>query len=280
MTSTFTPSVLAPTRAHLPDGIVALCQRAIGEGWLLGFDFDGTLAPFTLDPDESAVSPTALPYLIRLSRSRGVAVLSGRSVEDLRRRLPSRLTLIGNHGAEGLPSLSATLSHRLKVAHETAAHWRGVLAERLMDTQLRLEDKCLTLAIHWRGHSAPADAARLAHGFATSLTPRPQLMGGDMVLNLLPEGLPDKGQALRHLLDIDNLVGAIYIGDDHTDATVFRCNDPRIHSVQVGNRRLGAPLRLSSRAQVDAMLQVMAAALPPAPEPPVDVVWPFEDEHD
>lgn len=280
MTSIYTPAAPAQSRAPLPDGIVALCQRAIAEGWLLGFDFDGTLAPFTLHPEASAVSPTALPHLIRLSRSRGVAVLSGRSVADLRRRLPSRLTLIGNHGAEGLPSLSATMAMRLQVAQETASRWRGELAERLMNTPLRLEDKHLTLAIHWRGHEAPAEAARQAHGIATSLTPRPQLMGGDMVLNLLPDGLPDKGQALRHLLDIDNLPGAIYIGDDHTDATVFRCNDARINGVQVGRRRLGAAHRLSSRAQVDAMLEVMAEALPPAPEPPVDSVWPFEDEHD
>lgn len=269
---TFTRDPAAPVQrpARLPGAVLELCRRAIAEGWLLGFDFDGTLAPFTASPESSALSPAALPSLVRLSRSRGVVILSGRSVSDLRRRLPPRLTLIGNHGAEGLPSLTAEMAQKLRHAAETSARWRADLASRLAPLSMRLEDKTFSLALHWRGHPRPADAARQAHGLATGLTPRPQLMRGTMVLNLLPEGLPDKGRALRHLLDISRLPGALYVGDDDTDATVFRLDDPRIHSVQIGRRRLGAPLRLSSRAQVDTMLRVMAAALPRATEPPVD----------
>jgi len=50
---------------------------------LFVFDFDGTLAPIVDDPAEARMAPATWTQLDRLGRLAPVAVVSGRSREDL-----------------------------------------------------------------------------------------------------------------------------------------------------------------------------------------------------
>ena len=68
------------------------------------FDFDGTLVPLEPHPDKVYVPPPVLDRLQRLQQRAPVGIVTGRSLEDMRRMLVFEPDyLIGNHGIEGLP---------------------------------------------------------------------------------------------------------------------------------------------------------------------------------
>ena len=68
---------------------------------LLAFDFDGTLAPIVARPDEARVAEAVSRGLAALARDLPVAIITGRSVADVRPRLGfAPHYVIGNHGAE------------------------------------------------------------------------------------------------------------------------------------------------------------------------------------
>ena len=94
----------SPT-AHLAALSAAGLQRLqsfLNDGpCLLAFDFDGTLAPIVAHPESARTPLPVIRAMEPLLRTHEVAVLSGRSVEDLMTRLGFEAHhLIGNHGAE------------------------------------------------------------------------------------------------------------------------------------------------------------------------------------
>src|SRR6185369_2814198 len=87
----------------LLDNIDPILRRARDAGRvLLALDFDGTLSPIAARP-EAAVLPRATASALAGLAARGdvtVAILSGRSVADIRRRLGLDCVYAGNHGLE------------------------------------------------------------------------------------------------------------------------------------------------------------------------------------
>jgi trehalose 6-phosphate phosphatase len=238
-----------------------VCQQAVHDHWLLAFDFDGTLAPFTSNPADSFLSPAAMENLGRLTVARTVAVISGRAAEDVRARVPIDALVIGNHGAEGLPGEV----HAEKRARACVRAWLAILGRLTAQSACWIEDKGLSISFHWRmAENHPAAMAE-AHRLADALVPRPHLVPGEMVLNCMPPGLPDKGDALRRLLDQHALHQALFIGDDWTDAAVFNAQDPRITGIEVGEKNLGAFWRVPDQAAVENLLKIMSDALMPSP---------------
>lgn len=65
-------------------------------------DFDGTLAPIVANPSEARILPETESVLRTLVEQSAVtvAIVSGRSVEDLRERVEPDAILVGNHGLE------------------------------------------------------------------------------------------------------------------------------------------------------------------------------------
>src|ERR687890_603252 len=54
---------------------------------LLAFDFDGTLAPIVDRPDDARVPAEVSRWLAELARRHPIAVITGRSIADVRARL-------------------------------------------------------------------------------------------------------------------------------------------------------------------------------------------------
>ena len=87
---------------------------------LLAFDFDGTLARIVPDRDAAAMAKTVRGSLEELSAHTATAIVSGRSLEDLRPRVEGAVTfLIGNHGVQG----SRGGSRMLHQAHDLCRVW-------------------------------------------------------------------------------------------------------------------------------------------------------------
>ncbi|MEP6941854.1 MAG: trehalose-phosphatase [Betaproteobacteria bacterium] len=211
------------------------CVRKVsGENALLAFDIDGTLAPIASQPWAARIPDDIQRMLSFLNGVRKVAVVTGRSVADARRMLAFEPAyLVGSHGAEGVPGHAADAGALELVTRGWIAGFAALGDRWPPATGVLLEDKGCSIAIHYR-HAVDRDhALRHIEQHAMQLSPRPRLIRGKCVLNLLPAGAPHKGDALRALLADSGRERAIYVGDDVTDEDVFRLRLPGVLSVRV-----------------------------------------------
>jgi trehalose 6-phosphate phosphatase len=192
----------------------------------LATDFDGTLSPIVLHPNEARLLPEARVALRRLSGHLAlVAVVSGRPVEDLvvRVGLPA-LTYIGNHGVErwrGGMALMPTPTVEEAAALAAAC---DLLEAALADLPgIHFEPKNLGFAVHYREAPQPDLVRSRVFGLAGRLA---QLglaaREGKRVLEIRFVRSPTKGSSVDWLIEEHGLRGMLFIGDDHTDVDAFR----------------------------------------------------------
>lgn len=241
------------------DGRGAL-DRHLQHRVLFAFDFDGTLAPIVADPPRARARPETECLLDELASTQAVLILSGRSVSDLCSRTTiSRSRLVGNHGLEypGADPLS------LRRAREVVSLWKRQLArwrsEHEMDPGIAIEDKGISLALHYRRATNRSRALRqLQRVLRSELQPQPRLIPGKAVLNLMPPEGGHKGLALRQWMKREGFDHAFFIGDDHTDEDVFALEDPAIFGVRVGRRiRSKANYFIQNQSQIDRVLELI-----------------------
>jgi trehalose-phosphatase len=191
-------------------------------------DVDGTLAPIVARPEDAALLPGAREALAGLrDRYRLVGFISGRGLADLERivGLPG-CAYAGNHGMELRPP-----GEEPQVAREVAPHLPAVrdFAARFPTPGqaalgITLEDKGVTLSFHYR-RAPDVAAARAACDAEIAPAARAAGLsthGGRMVLEVRPAAPVDKGTAARALLAGAGVRGALYVGDDRTDADAWR----------------------------------------------------------
>ncbi|MBN8554870.1 MAG: trehalose-phosphatase [Deltaproteobacteria bacterium] len=205
---------------------------------LYAFDFDGTLSPIVKNPEDATISKSILASLAELSDLVPVAIISGRSIKDLKTRLgfePSYL--IGNHGLEGLGSTKASI----EASREICENWKSQLNARWgslkNDSGIFVEDKMYSLALHYRKSRNKKQARLNLFEKIENLEPSPRIILGKSVMNLIPVGAPHKGVALLELMMVLELRSAFYIGDDDTDEDVFSLPDEGIITVRVGSKK-------------------------------------------
>lgn len=199
-------------------------NEIVRPGMLCAFDFDGTLAPIVAQPQRAGLPAAILRRLQILKTHAPVAIVSGRSADDIGTRLafvPDYV--IGNHGIEGVQGWPDRRESYRQLCLAWERHLRPVLENpALFDPAVWIEHKCYSLSVHYRlARDQQAARAALSQLFA-GLTPAPRIVAGKCVFNLLPAQAPDKGAALARLCDHSGASSAIYVGDDVTDEDVFR----------------------------------------------------------
>lgn len=201
---------------------------------LCAFDFDGTLAPIVPRPEQVRLPDNIRERLISLAELAPVAIITGRSVADISGRLGFAPDfIIGNHGLEGVPGWDAQAAYHEKLC----AGWHRQVVDALKDPELGngvlLEDKRYSLSVHYREAKDPQQAASRLQALFDQLSPRPRIVAGKYVFNLLAQDACNKGSALEELMRICGARRAIYVGDDVTDEDVFRLRHPDILSVRI-----------------------------------------------
>ena len=126
---------------------------------------------------------------------------------------------------------------------------------------LVIEDKGVSLAIHYRQARARATVRRLVLALVADLRGT-RIVEGKMVVNVLPAGAPDKGTALLALCKRLRCQSAIYVGNDDNDEDVFAlAGQVRLLGFRVGrSRRSQATTFVPNQAAVDRLLVKLAEA--------------------
>lgn len=231
--------------------------------WAYFLDVDGTLIDIAATPAAAAIDTALLDLLGRLHRASGgaVALVSGRALADLDRRLGAcRLPLAGQHGLERRDAAGRLWIQ--PAPPEAKCAIRAALEPLLAEHPgLLLEDKGLTLALHYRQAPQLENAvretmARLVAAAGAGLV----LQEGKCVVEVKPGGV-DKGTAIEDYLREPPFAGRrpVFIGDDLNDEHGFAViNRMQGLSIKVGAGSTCAQHRL---ADVRAVRAWLAAAL-------------------
>lgn len=209
-----------------PTAIEALAGSPATSGLVL--DFDGVLAPIVDDPAASAMPEHTEAALRRLDGSLGLlAVISGRPVRFLedRVRLPG-IPLLGSYGMEqswdGERQIDLDAKNWLNQVRAASRLLNGRFAG---DQGIRVEEKSVSVAVHWRqapDHAAAARRVREVTAQAATETGL-RLEPGKLVEELRPPIAMDKGSAIVRLMSArENLTLFAYAGDDLGDIPALK----------------------------------------------------------
>lgn len=240
----------------LRSGGEAALAAAMQRSPLLAFDFDGTLAPIAPTPGQVRVSRSVSNKLRRLSARLPVAIVSGRSVADVSSRLDFEPHfVVGNHGAEMDAEAAAVRAGEL----DEARRLLGLQAQALAALGVSVEDKGLSLALHYRLSRSPEQARAAIRQVLQPLEQRYRTFAGKMVENVVPTDAADKSRAVHQLVEQTGAGCAIFIGDDVNDEPVFESAPHDWLTIRVGREdpTSSAAYFLDSTAEVALVLDRM-----------------------
>jgi trehalose 6-phosphate phosphatase len=227
----------------------------------LFLDLDGTLAPIAARPQDVRPDPRRTDLLERLTDALDgrLAIVTGRALCDADRILEDRIRCVAAvHGLVRRDAQGVLHEHPPHPAlHEAAEQLRAFAAR---DSGLIVEEKGLSVALHFRLAPRLADAARACARRLASETGL-AIQEGAMVEELRTPG-PTKADSVRAFMAEPPFHGAtpIFMGDDVTDEDGFAAAIALGGSgVLVGSSRpTAARHRL---ANVEAALDWLEAAL-------------------
>ncbi|MDP1854193.1 MAG: trehalose-phosphatase [Candidatus Omnitrophota bacterium] len=202
----------------------------------LFLDFDGTLAPIADTPEKVIISPHTKESLNKISKNGSfrLAVISGRALSDIKRILGiSGIIYVGNHGLEiEGPKIRYTIFAAQKYRAIVDKIKKELKEKTFSIKGVRLEDKGLTLSLHYRLASKKDTNLIRTIFYETTIVPAVKNIikttTGKMVLEVRPALDWDKGKVVLWLLARwkfmlkDRDIVPIYIGDDTTDEDAFR----------------------------------------------------------
>ncbi|MBL8308489.1 MAG: trehalose-phosphatase [Rubrivivax sp.] len=244
-----------------PEGEAALAAL-LQQRPLLAFDFDGTLTPIVARPGDARLAPGVSARLAALAALLPVAIVSGRSVEDVRGRLgfvPQ--FIVGNHGAEeaGPPAAATGHAGALSPLRARLIEARSALAA----AGVTVEDKGHSVALHYRLSRHRELAQRVIGEVLAGLDETLRVFGGKLVVNVVARLAPDKADAVRALVQRCGAQAALFVGDDVNDEPVFASAPPHWLTVRVGrdDPRSKARWFLDSQREVALLLERLLTLL-------------------
>lgn len=205
----------------------------------LFLDVDGTLIEFVRRPEEAHVPRELRQTLEALFRvlDGALALVSGRAIADLDRLFePLCLPASGQHGAEMRRSDRVQVFASIS-SPELAAKLTPVYAFAAAHPAVFIENKGLSLAVHYRGAEETRDALHtMLNEVVKESGDKVQLIRSHLAFDLRPCGV-NKGSALDRFMAKPPFVGRvpIFIGDDRTDEDGFGAAIARGgHAIKIG----------------------------------------------
>lgn len=261
--------------SQLPDALRA--EHPGGRHPAVFFDFDGTLSDIVNDPGSATLVAGAAEALRELAAQCPVAVLSGRDLADVTKRvgLPG-IWYAGSHGFEltapdGTHHQNEDAAAAIPVLEEAAAELREQLGSI---PGVVLEHKRFGVAVHYRNAARDRIGEVAAAVRAAGRRDELRVTTGREVIELRPDLDWDKGKTLRWVMDhlTEATAGPlvpIYLGDDITDEDAFdavRAGPAPgvpivVRHLEDGDRTTAAQFALDSPAQVSEFVSHLARQL-------------------
>jgi trehalose 6-phosphate phosphatase len=236
-------------------------------------DYDGSLSPIVLHPEDAVPLPGTVEVLERIAeRLHTVAVVSGRPVDFLIEHVPApRVQLIGQYGLEWAEAGRV-------VADPRALEFVGAVADAAAEAHARWPDLFIerkgqvSVGVHWRQVGAIDDAEvaaieALGHKYGLEVLPSRKAR------EFRPPIDTDKGTVVTGL--VGGMTAAAFAGDDSGDVPAFvalerlRAAGNLAHAFRVAVTSSETPQEVRANADVvvdgppglRALLDRLAAAL-------------------
>ncbi len=248
---------------HLLKNLDHLKEIFNGRRVSLFLDYDGTVTPIVARPERASLSYQMKEILRKLARAYPTAIISGRSLKDVRRKvgIPG-IAYAGNHGTEiwdedytMVFDAGAEYKRELKKIEEElrslALSFRGVI----------VENKGHSLTLHYRlldTHNQRLFTQRYEETVRDALQRGVvRLAFSKKAFEVRPPGDWNKGSAVRWLLERKHFASTfpVYVGDDETDKDAFRAIAGRGMSVFVGAETEAADYHLVAQTEVKTFLK-------------------------
>ena len=228
---------------------------------LVGLDVDGVLAPIVAHADEAALLPGMLDAVSLLASRTTVAVVSGRTVEDLERfGFPDHVEVFGLHGMERSGERTIELADDERARLERLHALANAAADDAGEGAW-VERKPASVVLHVR-QARPEHGARSAADLrarAADVTGA-HVLPGKGVVELLTRAT-SKALAVEELRAELGAGGVVFVGDDRTDEEVFQMLDGAGCSIRVGPGETAATHRLAGPPDVLRFLTALAQKL-------------------
>lgn len=239
---------------------------------LVLLDYDGTLVPFSKNPNLAVPEKSIIDLLRKLSADpqNEVAILSGRDRDSLERwfgELP--IHIISEHGA-----VVRFKGESWKQLGDVDQSWKAVFLPMLNSFAMRspgafVEEKTHTLVWHYRNVEAGLGFIRsrelldtLHHMLRNS---KLNVLDGNKVIEIRMAGI-DKGMMVRELTDRFHFNLIVAIGDDKTDEDMFSVLNDDSYSIKIGPGHTLARYYLTNQHQVVTLLKKLTEIITENPE--------------
>jgi len=257
----------------IPSALEHVQEIAGGTGRAAVFlDYDGTLTPIVSQPEDASLSDSMRQTLRELAaRAPVVAILSGRDLDDVRRRVNiDSIVYAGSHGFDiaGPDGLCRQMGTEFLSNLDTAEKELHKALDGISGA--RVERKRFSIAAHYRNVNEN-DVPKVEQAVSEVATRDPTLrrINGKKVYELLPDVAWDKGKAALWLLETLGLesrsrgIRPIYIGDDRTDEDAFRALEQRGIGILVSEQSqpTAASYSLKNPAEIERFLRALTATL-------------------
>jgi len=239
-----------------------------GKRFAVFLDYDGTLTPIVDHPKDAWLSDSMRQVLRELAARVPVAILSGRDLDDVRRRVDlDGIVYAGSHGFDiAGPGFRRELGTDYLADLDAAEKELYQPLDEMSGAQL--ERKRFSIAAHYR-NVTENDVPALTQAVEAVAARHRELrrIDGKKVYELLPDIDWDKGKAVLWLLETPGLKGGnvrpIYIGDDTTDEDAFRALKQTGVGILVSEQSqpTAASYSLKNPAEVERFVRILGARL-------------------
>ncbi len=226
------------------------------ENMALFLDFDGTLASFKYNPDDVHLTNREIKILQGMNKrlQGALALISGRDIRDLSKRVPQEIWRLGNHGLfQAAPNADAP--SKLDDFPEDLSSY---LLRDLADIPgTRLESKGPVMAIHYRANPNAGDSIVKTIEPLLANHSDYYLQSGHYVVEVKPRKA-NKGIAITKHMKISPFFGRIpfMFGDDTTDEDGFlACQELGGIGIKIGEGHTIANFRVKSIAELYTHLE-------------------------
>lgn len=214
-----------------------------GKNFFLFFDFDGTLVPIQNNPAHCLLSSPIRGQLkkIILSGSASIAILSGRSLPDIKKRVQlDGIYYGGNHGLEiAGPGINFIHPEAHSFKHIIEKVSQSITEATRNFPGVFIEKKNFSFTLHFR-MACKEDKRLVRRIFHSIISERFagytfRVIKGKQVLELAPDIMWDKGRAALFILQKLNRNNLpVYVGDDFTDEMAFMALKKRGITIRIG----------------------------------------------